>query len=196
MCGAYDTALCGACLSALPAQGAVRRLPDGTAVASAGRAADRLLSRAIWHLKYRNMPTLDVALGTWMADVLGRSPETAALVRTHPLLVPVPLHPRRLRERGYNQADLLARRLAGTVLTVAGDALARTRRTAAQVGSGRDERLAHMAGAFTCVRPDTVRNARILLVDDVCTTGATLMDCARALRQAGARSVAAVVLAG
>jgi len=174
----------------------VRRLTDGTAVALTGRVADPLLARAVWHLKYRNMRMLAAPLGDRMADTLGRTAETALLARNHPLLIPVPLHPRRLRERGYNQAELLARRLAGTVLAVASDALVRTRHTTPQVGSGRTERREHMAGAFACLRPELVRGQRVLIVDDVCTTGATIQDCARALRTAGASSVAAAVLAG
>jgi ComF family protein len=188
--------LCGGCRDALPRRCTLRRLRDGTRVAAAGPADAPLVARAVWHLKYRNMPALAVPLASWMADGLGRLPEAAAMVRAHPLVVPVPLHPRRQVERGYNQAELLARGLAGTALTVAADALVRKRHTAPQVGSGRAERFAHMMSAFDCARPELVLNRAVLLVDDVCTTGATLGDCARALREAGARSVAAVVLAG
>ena len=114
-------------------------------------------------------------------------------------IVPVPLHPRRLRERGFNQAHLLAAeaRRAGVLSPRARldpSALARVRETRSQTKLSRTERLENLRGAFTA-RPDRVRGCTVLLVDDVMTTGATLEACTRALRRAGARSVDAVVVA-
>ncbi|HEY0788408.1 MAG TPA: ComF family protein [Thermoanaerobaculia bacterium] len=109
-------------------------------------------------------------------------------------VVPVPMHPRKLRERGYNQAALLARRFArATKLTLYRDALRKTRETAAQSTLRREERASNVRGAFTAA--DGLRGRRILLIDDVCTTGATLRACAKALRRAGAARVAALTVA-
>jgi len=111
------------------------------------------------------------------------------------LVVPVPLHPRRLRARGFNQSLELARglaRLAG--LPLAAQALLRTRHTVPQARLERAQRLTNLRGAF---RADSALTAgrRVLLVDDVSATGATLRECATALRRAGASGVDVVVLA-
>jgi ComF family protein len=111
------------------------------------------------------------------------------------LIVPVPAHLRRLLARGFNQSMVLAR-LAGSQLAVPvdGKALVRTRHTPPQSGLTRRERETNLDGAFA-TRPDRCRGRRILLVDDVATTGSTLAACARELNRAGAASVHALVVA-
>ena len=110
------------------------------------------------------------------------------------ILVPVPLHPARLRRRGFNQAELLAAALAGRTGLGVSDCLARAGRGGRQTGRGRAERARAIEGAVL-VRPRALRPAHALLVDDVVTTGATLAACAGALRQAGVRSIRAVAYA-
>jgi predicted amidophosphoribosyltransferase len=122
-------------------------------------------------------------------------PMAAAICAGAPVLdgalVPVPLHPRRKRRRGYNQAERLAAALARRTGLAVDDCLARAGPSGArQVGRGRAERLAGPDIRAVAPGPE-----RALLVDDVCTTGATLGACAAALRAAGARSVTAVVYA-
>ncbi len=107
-------------------------------------------------------------------------------------LVPVPLHPARLRRRGFNQAERLAAAMAARLPLPVARCLVRSGGRAAQVGRGRSGRLAAVHGAVAA-RPPVP--ARALLVDDVVTTGATLAACADALRQAGAREVAAIAYA-
>jgi ComF family protein len=112
------------------------------------------------------------------------------------LVVPVPLHPQRLAERGFDQAALLAlpvARLRG--IRCVPRALVRTRPTPPQASLDRAARSANVADAFLCPRPEKVRGRSVLLVDDVRTTGATLASCIDALRRAGAREVRTLVLA-
>ena len=107
-------------------------------------------------------------------------------------LVPVPLHPRRRRQRGYNQAERLAAALSGRCGLPVADCLARSGPASArQVGRARVERLS----GGPEIRAATAPPRRVTLVDDVCTTGATLAACAAALRKAGTEEVGAVVYA-
>lgn len=110
-------------------------------------------------------------------------------------LVPVPLHPSRERDRGYNQSNLLARRLAaGVGVPISAAGLRRTRATAVQMELNAAQRKENVAGAFACDEA-RVRGKRVIVVDDVCTTGATLEACAAALLKAGAVSVMGLTLA-
>ena len=111
------------------------------------------------------------------------------------LIVPVPLHLDRLRERGYNQAALLARGLSErSGLPIEEESLVRIKETAPQVALKADERRKNVRGAFRG-QDENLRDRQVLLIDDVCTTGATLEACAEALHEKGARSVWALVLA-
>ncbi|MGQ9490599.1 MAG: ComF family protein [Anaerolineae bacterium] len=146
------------------------------------------LRNAIHQLKYENNRSLAEPLAALMATAWSRVPSPVDLI------VPVPLHRQRLAERGYNQAALLARNLAEAVGVLVDErALVRARPTLQQVGLGREERIRNVAGAFSC-RRDVV-GRRVLLVDDVCTTGSTLEACAEALRQGGAAWVGGFTLA-
>ena len=110
------------------------------------------------------------------------------------LIVPVPLHPSRVAERGYNQSTLLADVLSPAVgVPMVEEVLVRQKATLPQVTLGRLERQQNVRGAFAC-RGD-VAGQRIVLIDDVCTTGATLEACAAALRSRGAASVWGFTLA-
>lgn len=112
------------------------------------------------------------------------------------LIVPVPLHRNRQRSRGYNQSQLLAEELSRlTGVRLAGKDCVRIRDTKPQTGLRGNERRRNMRGAFAVPKPEHVRGASILLVDDVLTTGATLDACAVALRQAGAETLRALTLA-
>lgn len=146
------------------------------------------LQDAIHLFKYRGKVALARALG---ALLQAASPPPAVDV-----IMPVPLHPARLRDREFNQALLLADRLAGAwKLPVSCDNLYRVRPTASQTELTRAARLKNLRRAFALRHPDDVAGRRILLVDDVFTTGTTVNECAKALRRAGAADVYVYTLA-
>jgi ComF family protein len=148
------------------------------------------IAAALRRFKYDDRSDLARPLG----HLLRRAARDARL--SADLVVPVPLHPRRLAERGYNQAALLAAVVAHELgAPLAARALTRTRHTPRQARLDRANRLANVAGAFQVRTPAHVRGRRVVLVDDVATTGATLVACADALRRAGAASVTALVVA-
>jgi ComF family protein len=112
------------------------------------------------------------------------------------VFVPVPLHPARRRQRGYNQSELLARKLAHLACARARvRGLARTRNTPAQAALGREERLHNVVGSFRARDVAGMASHRVMIVDDVVTTGATLKECARALYDAGLEEVEACAIA-
>jgi len=114
------------------------------------------------------------------------------------LVVPVPLHARRLRQRGFNQSELIARAACKhkpVVAEVNTKCLVRQRETVPQAGLTRHQRRQNIRGAFVVRDADIVRGRDILLVDDVFTTGTTISECARVLRRAGAASVYAATVA-
>jgi ComF family protein len=147
------------------------------------------LIEALHHFKYGRDITLAPVLGAFLAD---RCP----LRVDHDLVVPVPLGLARLRWRGFNQAAMLARVLAARRRRPWHPmALERCRATPPQVGLGRDDRRRNVAGAFAVRDRAAVYGRTILLVDDVLTPGATVEECAKTLRRAGALRVDVVALA-
>ncbi len=161
---------------------------------------DHCLATLVHRFKYSGQTGLAQPLGMLMLGVLLDNWSLADI----DWVVPVPLHRHRLRERGFNQSGLLiqtwasSRKVypaAGAGLPVAADLLARTRPTASQTGLGRSARAANLKNAFR-VRPGkVVANLRLLVVDDVFTTGATANECARVLMKAGAKRVDVLTLA-
>jgi competence protein ComFC len=110
-------------------------------------------------------------------------------------IVPVPLHPAKQRERGFNQAALLAEWLSSHVAVPLCPALQRIHYTTTQTAFDRSERMQNLRGAFRLRKKADVRNLRVLLIDDVLTTGSTLSECARILKEGGAQSVYAATAA-
>lgn len=148
-----------------------------------------LIRAAIHYLKYRHARELADPLGELMARYWQENPLPAEVI------VPVPLHPSRLQRRGYNQAALLAWALSRRIgLPMDEEALCRVRATASQMRLYAADRRRNVEDAFRCTT-DRMSGRQVLLVDDVCTTGATLEACADALRQGGAREVWALTLA-
>jgi ComF family protein len=200
-CGREGTPLCAACLPALDAR---LGLPGGTPIGLPADLPAPLLQlewcapfagpvRAALHdLKYAGERRLADPLGEAVARRWARAGTGADLV------VPVPVHADRERQRGYDQAALIAavagQRLGLPVIR----ALERERATVAQFELGRDERASNVAGAFRPRRSravPVVAGRWILLIDDVVTTGSTLAACATALMRAGAHAVSAIAVA-
>jgi ComF family protein len=167
-----------------------RRRPPRFDYARAAASYDGVLREAVHAFKFGGRRALAAPLGDLVVETLaGRLPEEA-------LLLPVPLHRRRERERGFNQAALLARRIGRAwSWPVREDVLARVTATPSQTELDAAARRANVRDAFRLRRPGAVAGRRVVLVDDVLTTGATLSECARTLREAGAASVGAVTVA-
>ena len=147
----------------------------------------------IHDLKYSRRQELAKPLGYLLAETVRR----AGLAEKVHLIIPVPLHPRRHKERGYNQSEWLARELAQVLrLPLDGKSLVREGFEKPQTGLGRQERLRNAEGAFKLLEDSKVRGKNILLVDDIMTTGATLLACAQALAGGGAGEIYGVVWAG
>lgn len=151
---------------------------------------DGVMRQAIHQLKYKNLRALAVPLAKLMQDYFSTNPVTGDV------LVPVPLHQKRLKERGYNQSNLLAQELSKLInLPAVDDCLVRQRYDSPQARTSTlDERRSNVANAFTC-SDHRLRDKQVLLIDDVSTSGATLDACAMALKKAGATSVWGLVLA-
>ena len=145
-------------------------------------------ARELVHLlKYQS----DCAAADWLADAMTAALSLSPLASAWPdAVIPVPLHSSRLEQRGYNQALLLAQGVCQrTGLPLVQDALIRVHATDTQLHRDHAERINAMKGAFAVVNTAAIRRQRILLVDDVLTTGATAMSCAETLMAAGAESV-------
>ncbi len=165
--------LCEACASSPPAF-------DGIRAVCLFEGAGRQL---VHSLKYANFRAVAPDMARLLADLPGSRPAPGEVI------VPVPLHPRRERTRGYNQSELLARTVGKRMgLPVRPGIVRRVRNTPPQVSiENYEERRSNIEGSFAC--PAGLSGESILLMDDVVTTGSTMSACAAALKAAGARSV-------
>lgn len=165
---------------------------------------DRVVERAIKACKYNYMWPVGEELGDEMAEYLDRQVKRAMIELDNTVIVPVPLSGRRLRWRGFNQAEVLAHRIAERSGVPLRTILARTTRypwyyfspdTPQADITSRADRIRNIAGLFSCTDATDIIGKTVLLVDDVSTTGATLDECARVLRATGARKVIGCVVA-
>lgn len=170
--------------------GLCRRIEPVFARAVAYGSYESGLRELIHLLKYGRVRPAANVLGRMLAEAIAMiEPEFPS----EPVaLIPVPLHRTRLRQRGFNQAELIARaamklRPDGRLLLCPG--LERKRETTSQIGLTSHQRRENLRGAFGVLHPEAVRGREVLVVDDVYTTGATVSECARVLRRAGATKV-------
>jgi ComF family protein len=205
-CGAAGEWVCPACFDAIHLMAEPlceccgREVGAGNRCQECARARPRIdgirafsryegaIRHAIHRLKYGGQRAMAEPLAAYLLPVAGSLPGLQTIV-------PLPLHPRRERERGYNQsrllADALGRQLGLPVVTAA----QRVRDTKDQIGLDRAARQANVKGAFACHQPDRVQGKTLLLVDDVCTTGSSLLACAAPLFEAGAAAVWGLAIA-
>jgi ComF family protein len=154
-----------------------------------------LVRQLIWNFKYQYVEALALPLSQLLADYF-RNTLGAAEQETPWIASSIPLHPRRLRWRGFNQAELLAKRFAENLNLPYLNTLERIRYQKPQVEiTSRKKRFENIADSFRLAANTSVRNRNIILVDDVVTSGATLEAAAKTLRQAGAKHVWGMVIA-
>ncbi|MCX8053201.1 MAG: ComF family protein [Armatimonadetes bacterium] len=153
---------------------------------------DGVLRQAIHALKYE----FHIVMADPLAEIMIRAFPNTYLARRVDLVVPVPIHITKLVDRGFNQSEELAWRLCAAVgLPLANDILVKRRKTKPQVDLPEDLRFANVEGTFSVAQPERIVGKRVLVIDDVFTTGATLSEAAKTLRAAGASSVCAYALA-
>ncbi len=150
------------------------------------------LKNSIRRFKFKDKPSYYRAFGKLLALKVLNTVQEGEL----DAVIPVPMHKSRIRQRGYNQAELMAVLVAKELgLRMEGSVLLKVMETKSQSLLSRAERLSNLEGAFTVSFPDRVVNKSILLVDDILTTGSTVNQCGKALKQAGAARVFAGVIA-
>lgn len=155
-------------------------------------AYDDVMRKCICLFKYDGKMQLANTLGKFMSDFAVKNMG----IEDIDMVVPVPLHPVKLRERQFNQSEMLAAHLARkTNKKVLKDLVKRIKYTAPQTELGKEQRMKNVKGAFLVRRGADFKEKTALLVDDVMTTGATLHECAKALKEAGVKKVVALALA-
>jgi ComF family protein len=181
-----------------PRCGLCQRMEHPFVKAAAYGSYEGGLRDLIHMLKYQGVRPAANVLGRMLAEVLDALRPS---IGDAPLMaVPVPLHKSKLRQRGFNQSEMVAKialKLAASseTYTLIPDLLERTRDTQSQIGLTRHQRRENLRGAFRVTRPEEITGRDVLLIDDVFTTGTTASECARILRKAGASRVWVVTVA-
>jgi competence protein ComFC len=183
-----------------------RRLPEAKnachpeakfVLAAAASYQNEAVRELIHALKYQSVKTalepLTEIINTYSQKVSG----PLSLVISNCVIVPVPLHPKKERERGFNQAELITRIMNNELgITVQENNLVRTKKTKSQIEvKGYEEREKNIAGCFAIKNPEFIAGRNIILVDDVFTSGATMREAVRVLKEAGARKIIGFVVA-
>ncbi|HBO17232.1 MAG: ComF family protein [Candidatus Moranbacteria bacterium GW2011_GWE2_35_2-] len=157
---------------------------------------EKIISRAVGYFKYRFVKRLSIPLSKIMLEA-SRNFD----LRLPDIIIPIPLHPHRLRWRGFNQSQLLAQYLGknltpGFDIPILENNLIRKYYTSPQMKiKNYKERQRNIQNAFTVLQKENIKNKNILLVDDIATTGSTLFECAKILKQSGAKKVFGIVIA-
>jgi ComF family protein len=199
-CGAQGESACIRCLSSVPIAS-----KNGTVdadIISVFDYRDPVMRKAIWCLKYQRNRTIAKNLGRmlyeYLIDDLGERETLSHFIE--PILMPIPSAKKRVRARGFNQAELLARAITAhdkeNHLELLTDAIIKIRNTIPQARiRNRGERLRNLRGAFAVTKPERIRRRNIILIDDVATTGATIAEAKKVLKKAGAKKVIGLTVA-
>jgi competence protein ComFC len=195
-CGESGEYLCSRCLHGLP----LAEEPEEDFIYSVFNYRDGLVKKAVWTLKYAGRHSIAPILAKAMSDKIAEELSELAMMEnfTEPALIPIPISARRFKERGFNQAEILAAELAGSnpQLKLEKNVLYKIRETKNQARiHDRNERLKNLKGAFEIKNPGLIKGRNIILIDDVSTTGATLVEAKRILEKSGAKKVIALTLA-
>jgi len=192
-CGQMGSWCCPACLANIKCKRPDLHLNlpeiylDGLFVATRYQH-DSLLARLIARMKYKHGKELGFLLGKWLSQQINRPFDDFSLV-------PVPLHRERLLERGFNQSELLANHVAIAWNVPIQMLLRRHRPTTPQAQLTRNDRLKNTLFSFSLSESHPLMNNKFILIDDVCSTGSTLNECARVLKSHGAQQVYGLALA-
>jgi len=181
-----DEALCPNCISK------IKRIPCQNDEARSVGVYEGVLRTAIKKLKFKSKKKLARPLAFLLVEYLNNW----APSETIDYIVSVPLSKKRLRSRGFNQVDLLADVVSGELnIPFASDLLLRTKETKPQFELKREERFKNLKGAFEVSNTGNVKGKNILLLDDILTTGSTVSECAKVLKEAGASKICVLTLA-
>jgi ComF family protein len=160
--------------------------------------SDHLVDKMLKAYKYKFVYSMTVPLSAIAEKRINKlASKNFSLFKDNPLLIPVPLHKKRLNWRGFNQAGLLAKDISDAYhMSYRGDVLARIADPKHQADiKAKEDRINNVRSNFVVTDSALVRGRTIILVDDICTTGATLNECARILKESGAKKVIGFVIA-
>ncbi|AXI24263.1 comF family protein [Cardinium endosymbiont of Sogatella furcifera] len=199
-----ETWVCTICLSAFPETNAHTLVDNlitnyfiGKVTIAYGFSLYKLrkkshLEQVLFAMKYKNQPKIGQMLGQRYGQILHQAPMMPSIDG----IVAVPLHPKRLKERGYNQSDFFAKGLSAALnMPLYTACIARTRYTPSQTTKNKIERIANLKDAFKVIDAGLLAGKHLLLVDDILTTGATLTACTHALLAAGVAQVSIATIA-
>ncbi len=189
-CGAKNNILCDKCLDFLP-EAPASEMRD---ILAATSYQDEIVKKAIRLFKYHGIKILAEPLAELIFRRLSQSLKNQP---SETFIIPIPLSQKRHRERGYNQAELLGHFLSDKLsITMATDVLYKIKETGSQVEiKDREKRLKNLEGAFKIRNAEIIKNKKIILIDDITTTGATLSEAKKVLKQAGAKKVIGLAVA-
>ncbi len=164
---------------------------------------DPLVEKALWELKYRGNRKIAELFATLLYDVIVQEIADASLFSdfTHPIIIPLPLSKERLKERGWNQSEMIVRALKkygvthSELFTINCDVLIKIKHTQAQTKLSRKKRMKNLKGCFAIKNPELIKHKNIILIDDVTTTGSTIEEAKNTLLKAGAKNVLAFTIA-
>lgn len=197
-CRKRGVALCYPCMKEIPEA----RTPPDANTHAVFAYQNKVIKKALWELKYRGRTIIAKQCAGMLYD---RMLEELSDMRTFhdftdPVLIPIPLSAKRLRERGFNQSELIAREIHqkdnGRSLAIDTDMLHKTKDTQSQMSiKDKAKRAQNIKGCFAVVDQSRAKGKNIILIDDITTTGATLREARRVLLEAGARRVVAFTVA-
>lgn len=198
-CRYPNTELCDSCLNKFPRVLESSKM-GGMVIWPIFDYRNRCVKKAVWLLKYRGVRGIAIHFAKALYDQIAEDINDMGVFEnfTKIVIVPIPLSQKRLRERGFNQSELIARELSllDTTLAVKTDFLKKVKETQPQMTlRNKKERVKNVIDCFSVPKPHEVKNKNIILIDDVFTTGATLYEAQKVLKKAGARKIIAITVA-